>query len=108
MSCFHLFPQSLAAAVCVCVESTANTPGIPIFGIQRLRQRGRRSISVQHLVKKACGVHLCVLLSNRMRRDFCECKITNGALFSIIRDLSEEQSKVVSERGTWFDCIRFL
>lgn len=39
--------QSLASAVCVCVESTANTSGISIFGIRRLWQRGKDSISAQ-------------------------------------------------------------
>lgn len=53
--CIQLLHQPLpsAAPVCVCVESTANTPGISIFGSRRLWQRGKRSTWMQ-LVGGAC------------------------------------------------------
>lgn len=48
--------QALAAAVCLCVESTANTPGRTIFGTERLhgREAGFKS---QSSIKKGCTQH---------------------------------------------------
>lgn len=40
-----------------------------------------------------------------MRRDVCEYRVPNGALFSIIQNLNKEQSKAASRRSTGFDCV---
>lgn len=40
-----------------------------------------------------------------MRRDVCEYRVPNGALFSIIQNLNKEQSKAASRRSTGFDRV---
>lgn len=79
-----------------CVESTSNTPGMSIFGIRRLWQRGRHSIPGQRSLektnkKKKHGAYRDVsacwcpceraTLSKETRRDFC---VPDGALFALL------------------------
>ena len=82
-----------ASAVNVCVESAADTPGMPIFGIRGLWQRGRHSILVQHLGGKRMLVSVCVLLSKRMRRDPCKCRLPDGALFALLLLMTSTENK---------------
>ena len=62
----------LCVCVCVCVESTASTPEISIFGVQRLLHRGRHAILVQQCECILASIFMCVLLSKRMKKGFLQ------------------------------------